>query len=119
MDARASTLRLPSPGEDIEGWLSPLLSEKEFGHQTGSGLQPGASLLCDEFTDQESQTLVAPPGMSSAATWSEEAPSPLTHFLHNLQSHDDPQRVMANVLQASAGWKKAPAQMVCFQQLGA
>lgn len=112
MEARAGTLRLPSPGEDTEGWLSPLLSlRKNAACQTGSGLQPGSSLLCHEFTSQESQTLVAPPGMNSAATWSAEAPSPLTHFLHNLQSHDDPQREMANVLQASSGWKKAPAKM--------
>lgn len=120
VEARASTLRIPSLGEDIEGWLRPLLFSlrKNSDCQTGSGLQPGSSLLCDEFTNQESQTLVAPPDLNGAATCSQEAPLPLTHFLHNLQSHDDPQREMANGLQVSSGWKKAPAKMVCFQQLG-
>lgn len=120
--ARPNTLRIPSPGEDTEGWLSPVLpsSRRNSDCQTGSGSPPGSSLLCDEFTKQESQRPVAPPDMNGAATWSQEAPSPLTrHFLHNLQSHDDPQRETANGLQASSGWKKAPVRTVCFQQLGA
>lgn len=82
VEARASTLRLPSPGEDIEGWLSPLLLSlrKNSGCQTGSGLQPGSSLLCDEFTNQESQTLVAPPGMNGAAPGLRRPPRHLPIF---------------------------------------